>query len=73
MGIVEDRASGYGELVTALAASKLFAGIYPPHIAIFAAWAFNAFGPAQAGEDFSAIFVSGERVIQFRERHDSTS
>jgi hypothetical protein len=73
VGIVEDRASSYGELVAALATGKLFARINPPDVAVFAARAFNAFGPTEPGENLAAIFVSGELLVQFRERHDRTS
>ena len=73
VGIVEDRASSYGELVAALATGKLFARINPPDVAVFAARAFNAFGPTEPGQNLAAIFVSGELLVQFRERHDRTS
>ena len=73
MGIVENRASGHGELVTAFAARELLAGVNPPHVAVFATRAFHAFGPSKPGENLTAIFVSRELFVQFRECHDRTS
>src|SRR5208283_3161613 len=71
--IVEDRTRHYRELVTAFATGKLFTGLNPPYVTIAAARTLNAFGPAEFGQDFAAIFVSGERAIQFRKSHGSTS
>jgi hypothetical protein len=51
VGIVEYGSGGNGELVTALAARELLARVNPPNIPVAATRAFNAFGPAQAGEN----------------------
>lgn len=69
VGIVEDRPSCDGELITALTASELLARVNPPHIAVLATRTFDTFWPAELSEDFAAIFVGRERLIQFRERH----
>ena len=70
MGIIENRAGSHGELIAAFATGKLFTGVNPPHVAVFAARAFDAFGPSEPGQNLTAIFVSGVHPIQFRERHD---
>jgi hypothetical protein len=63
VGIVKDRASSYGELITAFATSELLARINPPDVAISATRTFDGFRPPQAGEDFAAIFIGGELLV----------
>src|SRR5437762_7532234 len=71
--VVKDRPRRHGELVAALAASKLLARIYPPKVFVMATRAFNASRPTEPGKNLTALVVSGEQPIQFRERHGRTS
>lgn len=61
--VIENRASGDGELVVAILAvvESLFG--FKFHDFHLAARATDAFGPAQAGEQFAALFVSREHTV----------
>jgi len=71
--VVKDRARSHGKLIAALAASELLARIHPPNVSVTATRAFNASGPAEPSKNLTAIIVSREQPIQFRECHGRTS
>lgn len=61
--IIEDRASGYSELVvTVLAVEELFVGFEFYHVRL-AAGAPRAFGPAQPDKQFAASFVGRKQRV----------
>jgi len=57
MRIVENRASGYGKLIAAWTALKLIARLQPRGPTLFAAWALDAFWPAELCQYLAALFI----------------
>jgi len=62
MGIIEDRTSGYGELVVAILAVEQLLFSRQFNRWTFATRTLRTFRPAQAAENFAALFVSGVEV-----------
>ena len=64
MGIVEDRASGHGELIAALVAVKLVALYDLRDIDGLATWAHNRVGPAKRLKVLAALVFAAELLNQ---------
>ena len=70
MGIMEDRASGNGELIIAFGAiEQLVAGNEPDNFLNMATWAFGTVRPAQSFKQFTALVVGREHFNDIRESH----
>src|SRR5208282_5727389 len=70
MGVVEDRPTGRGELV--FTSHTLIASIFfeAGNSRVFAARTDQAFGPAEAFQEFTATVISRVEIVNFRECHD---
>jgi len=69
MRVIEDRASGYGELIiTILAIEELLRRRQFRNFAVTAG-AFRAIRPAQAVEQFAALFIGIKQVHHVNQRH----
>jgi hypothetical protein len=63
MGIIEDRASSHGEVVLAFGTVELLVSLNPRNALTEASRAFDATGPAQFSQNFSASFVGVEQTL----------
>jgi hypothetical protein len=64
VGVVEDRASGDGELIAAIVAIKLVAFFDLRNLVGRATWAHNRVGPAESFKVFAALLLATELLNQ---------